>query len=94
MTRSVPPGSVFGLVLFNIFAGNMDSGIECTLSKFPDNIKLCGLVNTLEGSDAIQKDPDRLERWAHEKHMKFKKAKYKVLHKGWGNSKCKKRLGR
>ncbi|PKU36866.1 hypothetical protein llap_12830 [Limosa lapponica baueri] len=29
-------------VLFNILVGNMDSGIECTLSKFSDVTKLCG----------------------------------------------------
>ncbi|PKU47083.1 rna-directed dna polymerase from mobile element jockey- hypothetical protein [Limosa lapponica baueri] len=32
--------------------GNMDSGIECTLSKFVDDTKLCGEVNTLEGTTA------------------------------------------
>ncbi|PKU45859.1 rna-directed dna polymerase from mobile element jockey-like [Limosa lapponica baueri] len=87
------PGSVLGPLLFNIFVGNMDSGIGCTLSKFANNTKLCGVVDMLKGRDAIQRDLGRLERWDHENLMKFNKAKYKVLHMGHGNPKHVHRLG-
>ncbi|GAB0185178.1 cAMP-dependent protein kinase inhibitor alpha [Grus japonensis] len=82
--------SVLGPALFNIFVSHKDSGIECTLSKFADDTKLCGAVNALEGRDAIQRNLDRLERSAH---VKFNKAKCKVLHMGRDNPKHKYRLG-
>lgn len=54
------------LVLFTIFVRDMDSGIECSLSKFVGDTKPSNLVDTLERRDTIQKDLDRLERWACE----------------------------
>ncbi|GAB0183547.1 cAMP-dependent protein kinase inhibitor alpha [Grus japonensis] len=76
-----------------MFVGEMHSGIECTLSKFADDTKLCDVVDMLEGRDAIQRDLDILERWARVNCMKFNKAKCKILHMGRGNPKHSYRLG-
>ncbi|KAF4804093.1 G-protein coupled receptor [Turdus rufiventris] len=84
------------LVFFIIFNSlQTDNGrIEWTPSKFGGNINLCVAVDTLEGSDAIQRDLDVLETWVHANLMEFKKAECDILHLGHGNSKHTYRLGR
>ena len=89
----VPQGSVFGLMLFNIFISDLDKGVESTLFKFADDTKLWSKVNTPAGRDCIQADLDRLEKWADLNRMRFNKDKCRVLHPGRGNQHYGYRLG-
>jgi len=66
--------------MFNIFIGDLDNGKDCTLGKFADDTNQGGVVDTPETYAAIQRDHDRLVKWADRNLMKFNKGKCKVLH--------------
>lgn len=64
-----------------------------SVSKFADDSRLNGAVDTLECRDAIQRDLGVLERWAHVNPMRFIRARFRILHLGRGNPQYQYRLG-
>jgi len=90
VTGCVQDRAVSGL--FNTFINDIDDRVKC-FSKFADDTKLSGVVVTLERREAIQRDLNKLKRWALVNLMMFNLVKCRILHLDVSNPRYIYRLG-
>ena len=87
VSSGVPQGSVLGPLLFIIYLyiNDLDNRVKSKLSKFADDTKLGGELDSREGGDQIQESIDTCIDWAIDWQMEFNLNKCKVLGMGKNN---------
>ncbi|KAK4828788.1 hypothetical protein QYF61_000845 [Mycteria americana] len=76
--RTVHPNEQESKHLFNIFINNLDEWAACTLSRSADDTKLGGVTDRPNDCFALQKDMNKLEKWAKRNLKKFSNCKCEV----------------
>ena len=65
--------------MFSVFINYLNEGIESTLSKFADHVKLGGDTDMPEGCAAGQQNLDSVLSWTESNLMMFSKSNCRVL---------------
>ena len=73
---------MLGPLLFVIYINDLNENIGGMVSKFADDTKIGGIVDSEEGYLGLQRDLDQLGRWADEWQMEFNLDKCEVMHFG------------
>ncbi len=76
---------LLGPLLFMIYINYLDSGMKGRLSKFADDTKLGGKVDSRGDGDQIQESIDTCKDWAKDWQMEFNLSKGEVLGMGKNN---------
>ena len=72
VTSGVLQRQIPGPILFQVFISDLDDRTECNL----DNAKSGGMTDRMEVTATVQRDLNRLKKWAFKNLTKFNKCKY------------------
>ena len=79
----VPQGSVLGPLLFLIYMGDIDEGLDgSSLSSFADDTSLSMPLTSSEDVPNLQKDLNTVYAWASTNNMVFNEEKFEILRHG------------
>jgi hypothetical protein len=85
VASGVPQGTVLGPLLFSLFINDLPNDITSPINLFADDVKLYCVALSQADHANIQRDLDRIGRWADLNGMKFNATKSAVLHFGKNN---------
>jgi len=78
----VPQGSVLGPVLFVVFINDLPDEITSFIYMYADDTKVFRRIDGRLESEALQRDLDKLSKWADKWQMCFNVSKCAVMHLG------------
>ncbi len=67
----VPQGSVLGPVLFTIFVNDMPELAHSMILMFDDDTKIFRRIDTIEDSEKLQNDLDKLMKWSEDWQLRL-----------------------
>ena len=79
----VPQGTVLASILFIIMISDIDEELKNSISRlFADDTKVSAKIRTHHDIELLQKDLDRIYKWADDNHMEFNERKFEKMSHG------------
>ena len=79
----VPQGTVLASILFIIMISDIDEELKNSISRlFADDTKVSAKIRSHEDMELLQKDLDKIYKWADDNHMEFNERKFEKMSHG------------